>query len=193
MGKVITISREYGSGGRDIAEMIAKKLGIPCYDQQIIEKIAEESGYAQEFVNQRSESMPYSNWIGNALAMGSNAEVSEFLWSAQCKVLKKLASDGPCVIVGRCADKVLKDEFETISAFIHADYTIRCNRAVSSYGDDAETIKKKLAETDKRRKAYYELYTDASWGEAKNYDVCLDSGTLGLEKCVDAICLLYNE
>ncbi len=192
--KIITISREYGSGGRDIGRMVAEKLGLPCYDQELIEKIAEESGYTKEYINERSEAMPYSSWIGNVLSFGSAGgyDPSEILWSAQCKVLQELAEKGPCVIVGRCADQVLEDRADLLKIFVYAPIKDRCERAIESYGEAEENIEKRVSDMDKRRKAYYQMYTDAEWGVAVNYDICMNSSAFGLEKCADAIAELYK-
>ena len=192
--KIITISREYGSGGRDIGRMAAEKLGIPCYDQELIEKIAEESGYTKDYINERSEAMPYSSWIGNVLSIGNGGgyDPSEILWAAQCKVIRDLAENGPCVIVGRCADQVLDGSADLLKIFVYAPLEERCKRAVVSYGEAETNIEKRVLDMDKRRKAYYQMYTDAEWGVASNYDICMNSGAFGLEKCADAIAELYK-
>lgn len=192
--KIITISREYGSGGRDIGRAVAEKLGIPCYDQEVIERIAEESGYTKDYINERSEAMPYSSWIGNVLSIGSGGgyDPSEILWTAQCKVLRDLAEKGSCVIVGRCADQVLEDCAALLKIFVYAPIEDRCKRAVESYGEAQEGIEKRVRDMDKRRKAYYQMYTDAEWGVADNFDICINSSAFGLEKCADAIAELYK-
>ena len=169
--KIITVSRQFGSGGRTIGRMVAEKLGIPCYDQELIEKIAKESGLAEEYVEERGEHMPSSSWIANALAVRSVSGMinEDQLWSSQCKVIFDIADQGPCVIVGRCAAHI-----------------------INVYGEKNVSIEKRINDKDKRRKAYYQLYTDSEWGAATNYDITLNSASVGFEKCVDIITDLYN-
>ena len=141
--KIITISREFGSGGRTIGKLVAEKLGIPCYDQQIIEKIAEESGLAKEYIQERGEYMPSSSWIANALSVrtigGMRSE--DQLWSSQCKVIMDLANKGPCVIVGRCADHILRGEHELLTVFVHAPMEKRAERIVRLYGESGASLR----------------------------------------------------
>jgi len=192
--KIITISREFGSGGRTIGKLAAEKLGIPCYDHEIIEKIAEESGLAKEYIQERGEYMPSSSWIANALSARSIGGLAneDQLWSSQCKVILDLAQKGPCVIVGRCADHILRDDYELLTVFIHAPAEKRAERVVRVYGDSDVSIEKRIRDKDKRRKAYYQLYTDTEWGVANNYDICLDSASIGIEKCAEILVDLYK-
>ena len=192
--KIITISREFGSGGRTIGKLAAEKLGIPCYDQEIIAKIAEESGLAEEYIKERGEYMPSSSWIANALSARSIGGLAneDQLWSSQCKVIMDLAQKGPCVIVGRCADHILRDDHDLLTVFIHAPKEKRAERVVRIYGESDVSIEKRLKDKDKRRKAYYQLYTDTEWGVANNYDICLDSSSIGIEKCAELLVELFN-
>ena len=192
--KIITISREFGSGGRTIGKLAAEKLGIPCYDQEIIAKIAEESGLAEEYIKERGEYMPSSSWIANALSARSIGGLAneDQLWSSQCKVIMDLAQQGPCVIVGRCADHILRDDHDLLTVFIHAPKEKRAERVVRIYGESDVSIEKRLKDKDKRRKAYYQLYTDTEWGVANNYDICLDSSSIGIEKCAELLVELFN-
>ena len=193
--KIITVSRQFGSGGRTIGRLAAEKLGIPCYDQELIEKIAKESGLAEEYVEERGEHMPSSNWIANALAVRSVSGMinEDQLWATQCKVILDLAEQGPCVIVGRCADHILKDKYELLRVFVHAPLDKRAERIVRVYGEKEVSIEKRINDKDKRRKAYYQLYTDSEWGVAENYDICLNSAAIGIEECADLIVELYNK
>ena len=194
--KIITVSRQFGSGGRTIGRLAAEKLGIPCYDQELIEKIAKESGLAEEYVEERGEHMPSSNWIANALAVRSVSGMinEDQLWSTQCRVILDLAEQGPCVIVGRCADHILKDKHELLRVFIHAPIEKRAERIINVYGEKKEvSIEKRINDKDKRRKAYYQLYTDCEWGVAENYDVTFNSAAFGIERCADMIVELYNK
>ena len=192
--KIITISREFGSGGRTVGKLAAEMLGIPCYDQELIAKIAEESGLAEVYVQERGEYMPTSSWIANAFSIrGSGFVVGEDqIWSSQCKVIMELAAKGPCVFVGRCADHILKDEHDLLRVFIHAPMAKRAERIVREYGESDVAVEKRLIDKDKRRKAYYELYTDMEWGVANNYDISMDSSVIGTQKCAEIIVDLYK-
>ncbi len=187
--RVIAISREFGSGGRTIGKEVAAKLGIPCYDSEIIEKISAETGFAKEYVEQYGEYAISDNLYNNALAgrTYNGQSDADKLWLAQTEVITKLAEQGPCVIVGRCADYILRETADCLSVFIHASDEKRAERIVSVYGQREEAPAQRLRDKDKKRKAYYELYTGTAWGEADNYALCLDSGVLGIEKCVDII------
>jgi cytidylate kinase len=193
MNKVITISREFGSGGRTIGKMAAEKLGIPCYDQELIEKIAEESGLAKEFIEERGEYTLRGGWLANAFADRSlnGLSVQDYLWTVQRKLILELAEKGPCVIIGRCADYILEGKADCLKVFIHASMEERAKRIVEKYGESDEAPEKRLRDKDLRRSAYYRFYTDVEWGIAKNYDVALDSGKIGIERCVDIIASLY--
>ena len=193
--RIITISREFGSGGRTIGREVAAKLGIPCYDSELIEKIAEESGLAKEYVADKGEYAPHGHWLANAFASGRSSfdglSTQDYLWSVQRKVILDLAEKSPCVIVGRCADYILGETHDCLKVFIRADMEKRAERIVKVYGERAESPEKCLQDKDKRRKAYYRFYTDTDWGVAQNYHIALDSGVLGIDKCVELIASLY--
>ncbi len=191
--RAIAISREFFSGGRTIGKEVAAKLGIPCYDSEIIEKISAETGFAKEYVEQYGEYTMSDNLYNNALAGRTYDGQSDAdkLWLAQTEVITQLAEKGPCVIVGRCADYILRETADCLSVFIHASDEKRAERIVSVYGQREEAPAERLREKDKKRKAYYELYTGTAWGEADNYAVCLDSGVLGIEKCAEIIGNLF--
>ncbi len=195
MNRIITISRQFGSGGRTIGREVAEKLGIPCYDRELINQIAEESGFAKEYIEEHGESTENSGWLVGAFGLDytefAGQSNQDKIWFAQCRIIRELAEKGSCVIVGRCADYILKDEQDLLRVFIHSDFDIRAKRIVEQYGETDDAPEKRLKEKDKRRAAYYQVYTDQKWGNALNYDVCLDSGTLGLEKCADIIAKLY--
>ena len=193
MNRVITISREFGSGGRTIGKLSAERLGIPCYDQELIEKIEEKSGLAKEYIAERGEYTLRGGWLANAFADRSlnGLSVQDYLWTIQRKTILELAEQGPCVIVGRCADYILDGRADLLKVFIHASIEARAKRIVEKYGESAEAPEKRLRDKDIRRSSYYHFYTDVEWGIAKNYDVALDSGTLGIDRCVDIITSLY--
>lgn len=184
MVKIITISREFGSGGRTIGKEVASQLGIPCYDKELIEKIAEETGYAKEFIETEGEHAPNTSklsymFLGRGIDGLANAD---HIWMAQEKVIKELAEKGPCVIVGRCADYILKDRKDCMHVFIYADQEFKADRIVQKYGERTLNPEKRLAEKDKKRKLNYKYFTEREWGKRKNYQMCLDSGYLGIEK-----------
>ena len=189
--RVITISREFGSGGRTIGKLVAEKLGIPCYDAELIEKIAEQSGYSAEYIKQEVE-YGTGGWLSAVFADRSTGLTNQDkMFSIQSRIIQELANEGPCVIVGRCADFVLKDKADCLNVFIHASMEKRAERIVKEYGERAESPEKRLKEKDKRRAAYHRFYTDMKWGHAQNYHVCLDSGEFGIEKCAEIIAQLY--
>ena len=190
--RIITVSREFGSGGRTIAKEVAEKLRIPCYDQELIEKVAEESGFAKEYIAEHGEQT--GNWLTNAFAAAASYYGPigrDFVWMAQRKVILELAEKHPCVIVGRCADFILRDRADLLKVFIHADPAFRADRIVRVYGEREDSPEKRIRDKDKRRMAYYRYYTDIDWGVAKNYDICLDSGTIGIDRCADIIFSLF--
>lgn len=190
--RVITISREFGSGGRTVGKQTAKLLNIPCYDQEVIEKVAAESGFAKEYIKERGEYTPYGGWFAQALtgrsAQGTSPQ--DELWVIQRKVILELA-EKPCVIVGRCADYILRDEADLLKAFIYADMEKRADRIVRLYGETDEAPIKRLKDKDKRRAAYYNFYTDTQWGSVHSYHISLDSGALGIDKCAEILAGLY--
>lgn len=190
---IITISREFGSGGRSIGRLVAQKLGIPFYDKELVNQIALESGFAPKFVEEHGEHSPGNSLFSYAFApqgvpgVMNGLSTADFLWNIQCSVILQLAEKGPCVIVGRNADYILKDRKDTLNVFIHADMDFRADRIVRLYGESEKSPQNRLNEKDKRRKVNYQHYTGRNWGEAKNYDLCLKSSTLGIETCADII------
>lgn len=193
--KIITISRQFGSGGRTVGKETASKLGIPCYDQELIEKIAEESGFAKEYIAEKSENVSRSSWLAAAFSNTGMKSMStqDYLWDAQRKCILELAQKERCVIVGRCADYILRNQADCLTVFIHADMEKRAERIVKKYGETEHSPEKRLKDKDKKRSMYYHYYTDMEWGMAKNYHISMDSGTLGIKTCVDIITKLYGQ
>lgn len=186
---IVTISREFGSGGRTIARKVAAQLGVPFYDKELIAKIAEESGYNEEFVAEESEEAPTKSrfaytFVGRDI---QGMSISDYLWQAEVKVIHELAEKGPCVIVGRCADYLLRNRDDVLNVFIHADMKSKAERIVRLYGETEHSPEKRLAEKDRKRSLHYEYYTDQEWGKASNYHIALDSSKFGIDKCVDII------
>lgn len=195
MSKIITISRQFGSGGRTIGKEVAARLGIPCYDKEIIEQVAEGSGFSKEYIEKHGEYATHRTWLGRALDAanrGGGLSNQDLLWIEQRNVVIDIAKKGACVIVGRCADYILNDQADLLKVFIHADDKARAERIVKLYGETDVSPEKRLADKDKRRTAYYRYYTETEWGIAKNYHLALDSGKLGIEKCVDIITDIYK-
>ena len=194
MYPVITISREFGSGGHTMGEQVAKTLDIPFYDGEIVNKVALESGYAKELIEEQGETTSSANkWfdISAASAMYFQSPQDE-IFLAQRKVILEAAESGPCVIVGRCSDYILRNaEIPCLNVLIHSDLEHRITRVLQRYGDITNVdVKKRIHKKDKQRRTYYRYYTDQHWGVYSNYDLALDSGTLGEETCIHLICEL---
>ena len=196
--KIITISREFGSGGRTIGRMVAERLGIPFYDKELVDQIAVESGFAPKFVEEHGEHAPSRSLFSYAFApqgipgVMNGMSTADFLWNIQCSVILQLAEKGPCVIVGRNADYILKDRPECLHIYTFADVPYRAERIVRLYGESEKSPEARLAEKDKRRRVNYQHYTGRTWGQSQNYDISLDSGVLGIEQCVDILCRIVE-
>ena len=194
MNRVITIGREFGSGGRTIGKKVAEVLGIPCYDQEIIERLAEESGLSKEYIKTESEYASHSSWTAVAFSSVRSFGVpsnQDYLWAIQRKIILELAEKESCVIVGRCADAILEGKADLLKVFIHADFNFRAKRIVEKYGETEEPTEKRLREKDKRHALYYQFYTDREWGKIENYDIILDASRVPMRKCIDIIASLY--
>ena len=195
---VITISREFGSGGRTIGHQVAEALGIPFYDKELVEHIALESGFAPEYVEEHSEHSPGSSIFSYAFTshgipgVMNGMSTADFLWNVQCNVILQIAEKGPCVIVGRNADYVLKDRPDCLHAFICADKEARAERIVRLYGESEKSPQARLNEKDKRRKVNCQHYTGRTWGQSQNYDICLNSSVLGIDTCTDILVKLMR-
>ena len=191
--KILTISREFGSGGRTIGHLVAEALGIPFYDKELVEQIALESGFAPKYVEENGEHSPGRNLLSYAFSpqgipgVMNGLSTADFLWNIQCGVILQLAEKGPCVIVGRNADYILKDRPDCFHAFIHADMDFRADRIVRLYGESEKSPEPRLTEKDKRRRINYQHYTGRVWGTAQNYDISLNSSAIGIQECADII------
>ena len=193
---VITISREFGSGGRTIGRIVAEKLGFAFYDQDLILKVAKESGLAEQIVEKYDEYATHKNSLLYALALSAGAGAGGTLsfvsrvQQAQAKIITELANKGSCVIVGRGGDYILRGREDCLHAFIHADMQFRAERVVRLYGDNGQKPEQRLRDKDERRKLYYRSFTMREWGDMHNYHIALDSGALGMETCVDILVAL---
>lgn len=192
--KIITISRAFGSGGRTIGKAVANRLGIPYYDKELVDRVSEESGFHHDFIVEAGEYAPVTNsFLFNIAvsphpltAMGTMS-MADQLFIHQSNVIRRLAEEGPCVIIGRCADYILRDREDCLHVFIHADMEHRAERIVRLYGETKQTPQKRLTDKDNKRRVYYRHYTNRNWGEAQNYHLCLNSGMVGVDKCVDIV------
>lgn len=185
---IVTISRQYGSGGREIGKKLAECLGVPYYDKELIILAAEKSGYArslfEEADQKASNSMIFSLMRAGSMANSYDIPLSDKIYLIQSGVIQQVAQQGSCVIVGRCADYVLQDKAPCVNVFIHAPLKQRVARGIECYGlsaDDAQSI---ILKTDKRRETYYNYYTGRRFGDARNYTLSLDSLGIGVENAV---------
>lgn len=197
MDKVITIGRQYGSGGREIGEKLAKKYGIPFYDNELIARAAKESGFAEESFEHAEDKA--TNSLLYSLAMGINVygnqdfgfsglSLDDRIFLAQSNVIRKIAEEGPCVIVGRCADYVLKEREDVFNIFISASMDYRLQRAVKNYGVDEKKAAGIILKNDKRRGNYYSYHVGEKWTNLNNYDLVVRSDISGIDRTVECIC-----
>lgn len=187
---VITIGRENGSGGRQLGSELAAALGVKCYDSELINETAKASGFAKSFVETHEEHRPGSFLYSLVTGGGVVADEQPFpvqIFQAQSEVIRTIAARESCVIVGRCADYILRDRKDCLHVFICSDMASRARRIVERYGQTQKAPEKRLAEKDQKRKVYYKNYTGRVWGQAQNYDICLNSGALGVDTCADMI------
>lgn len=194
MKHIITISREFGSGGREIGKLLAEQLDIPFYDKELLEMASKESGICQELFESNDES--YTNSFLYSLVMGNypvspegriNPEMplNHKLFLAQFDTIKKIAENGPCVIVGRCADYILKENTDVLNFFVMGNLLEKKKRILERYDIEKNKVEDFIKKTDKRRAHYYNFYTDMRWGEAKNYDLCINSSKTGIQGAVE--------
>lgn len=183
--RIITISREFGSGGRFIGEEVAKKLGISYYDKDIIGQIAEQSGFSPEYIRENVELSPKKGLFAYAFSGRdiTGKSVEDMVYEAQRNVILKIAEKESCVIIGRNADFILKDREDVLNVFIHGDMPEKVQRIRKLYNVAEADAAKMITETDKRRRTNYNFYTDQKWGMAKNYTLSLNSSQLGYERC----------
>ena len=198
---IITIGRQCGSGGKLIGEMLAEKMGIKCYDKELLSMAAKHSGLCEELFEKHDE-RPTSSFlyslVMDSYSMGytasgySDMPINHKIFLAQFDTIKKLAQRESCVIVGRCADYALEDNPFAVSVWIKADLDVRIQRIKKLYDLSDNKAADMIQKTDKRRASYYNYYSSKKWGEAKSYDLCLDSGQLGIDGSIDLI-LKYIE
>ena len=187
--RIITISREFGSGGRFIGEEVAKKLGIAYYDKNIINEIAEKSGLSPEYIQENAELSPKKGLFAYAFAGRdmTGKSVEDMVYEAQRKVILDLAEKEPCVIIGRNADYILKDRDDVLNVFIHGDMPEKIHRIIHLHNVEEQEAVRMMADTDKRRMTNYNFYTEQKWGKASNYTLSLNSSQLGYDRCETVI------
>ena len=183
--RIITISREFGSGGRFIGEEVAKKLGIAYYDKNMISQIAEKSGLSPEYIQESAELSPKKGLLAYALAGRdiTGRSVEDMVYEAQRNVILDLAEKESCVIIGRNADYILQDRDDVLNVFIHGDMPEKIQRIMDLHNVEEKEAVKMMADIDKRRMTNYNFYTHQKWGKASNYTLCLNSSQLGYDRC----------
>ena len=188
---IITLSREYGSGGRYIGRLIANKLGIKLYDNEFITRIAEETGLSEEYIENNEQRRNILEGLNYGYYSGMNN--SDELFIKEAELIKEAASKESCVIIGRCADFILKDREDVLKVFVYSNIKDKIKRATEFYGFNKETAEKEIKRIDKLRANHYKYYTEKQWDNHANYDICINSDTFGVEKAADLICDSINE
>ena len=186
---IFTIGRQYGSGGRLIGKKLAEDLGIPFYDKELLTIAAKESGFCQEIFETHDEK-PTSSFLYSLVMGGYGSDsmpLNPKLFLAQFETIKKIAKQGPCVIIGRCADYALEEMDNVVNVFIHADMESRVKRVIEEYGDAPKKAQDIISKTDKKRANYYNYYSDKKWGASETYNISIDSGKIGIDNCVELI------
>lgn len=191
--RIITISREFGSGGRSVAKELARRLGWSYYDKELVKEVAEKTGFAPGYIEEHGEFASTASRLSYILSgqgtpgVMSGMSASDFLWCIQRNVILELAEKGNCVIVGRCADYILREREEAFHVFVHAPMKFRAERIVRLYGESEKKPEQRLQEKDKKRRINYKHYTGREWGVSQNYHMTLNSGLVGVERCPDII------
>ena len=195
--RIITVSREFGSGGRTIGKMLAERLNLKYYDKELVKRISLETGFDPKYIEEHGEYAQSRSIFSYMFGAQSHPEVmkgmtpADFLWCMQRDIILDIAEKEDCVIVGRCADYILRDRDDCLNVFIHAPKNKRAERIVKLYGESDVAPEKRLDDKDARRKVNYRHFTGREWGVAQNYHLALDSGMLGIEGCVDLIAAAF--
>lgn len=193
--RIITISREFGSGGRTIGKKLAEELNLKYYDKELVKQIAMETGFDPKYIEEHGEHAPGRSILSYIFGQGVSGHpaamngmtTADFLWCMQRKIILEIAEKEECVIVGRCADYILRERQDCLNAFIHAPKEQRAERIVKLYGESDVAPRKRLEDKDARRRVNYRHFTGGEWGAVQNYHIALDSGMLGIETCVKII------
>lgn len=202
MNTIITIGRQLGSGGHYIGRMLAESYGIKCYDKELISRVAKESGFCEDIIKTQEERPTNSflyNLVMDTYSFGYNTSsfvdmpISQKIFLAQFDTIKRIAAEGPCVIVGRCADYALADRDNVINLFIYANEEDKIKRFIEHGAKNDKEAKDLMIKKDKQRQSYYNYYTSKKWGRADSYDLCINSSVLGLEGTVNLIRQLVDD
>lgn len=192
--RIITVSRQFGSGGRTIAKKIASELGITYYDKEIVNRIAKETGFSEEYISEAGEyafsrrSFLFSLAVTNSYTHNpGELSIPDKIYIMQNNIINDLAEKEPCVIVGRCADYILREREDCLHTFFYADKDFRIQHVIENYGETEVPTEKRLKEKDDKRKVYYRHYTGREWGDVRNYHVSMNSGVIGLDACAEAV------
>ena len=193
---VITIGREFGSGGRETGEKLAEKLGIRCYGKELLKEISEASGLQEKYIESMDERSP-GVFPMSSIVTASTAQVdfnspSMKAYIAQFSTIQNIAERESCIIIGRCADYILSERENVLNIFIYADMDKRIERVMRVYGLNEKEAKKRIAKEDKQRAQYYEYYNDKKWGARNSYDICINTGKLGIDNTVDIVASIIN-
>lgn len=185
---VISIGRQHGSGGREIARLLAQELGIKCYDKEIVDEAAKHSDFSRDLINAYDEKRMSAFMLhAGGYGLNENFRLNMQVVSAQFDAIREIASKGDCIFVGRCADYILRDRRDLVSVFILGDMDERLKCLERRQGLDVAAARKKIKEVDKDRSSFYKYYSDQVWGDAQNYDLCINSSRLGVEGTVKVI------
>ena len=185
---IISIGRQHGSGGRENARLLARELGIKCYDKEIVDEAAKHSDFSRDLINAYDEKRMSAFMLhAGGYGLNENFRLNMQVVSAQFDAIREIASKGDCIFVGRCADYILRDRSDLVSVFILGDMDERLKCLERRQGLDVATARKKIKEVDKDRSSFYKYYSDQVWGDAQNYDLCINSSRLGVEGTVKVI------
>ena len=196
MNTIITIGRQFGSGGREIGEKVAEHFGIKCYDKELLARAAKESGFCQEMIESHDERPTNSflyNLVMDTYSFGYNASsfmdmpISHKVFLAQFDAIKKMADEAPCVIVGRCADYALSEYKNCLNLFIYGNEECKVKRIMDKYDVSEQKAREMMRKNDKQRQSYYNYYSSKKWGRADSYDLCLNSSKYGIEGSIQLI------
>ena len=198
MKNIITISREFGSGGRTVGRLVAKALGYKFYDGEIIDEVVKSSGLSRDIVEKYDEYATHKNSFLYTIAVNAGGDsynglsFANRVQIAQIGVIKQIAEQGKCVIIGRGADYILRDRDDCLNGFVRADMKFRANRVIKNYGETDVKIEDRLRDKDARRRVFYRSFAMREWGAMENYNLMLDSSVIGIEKCADIICQIVK-
>ncbi len=197
--RIITIERQYASGGLEIGHKVSELLGIPIYNREILKRASEKINIAQEYLESSEESASASLLMSLSMAMSTmgniyeNIPLPDKLFFAESEIIRELAESESCIIVGRCADYILRDRDDCIKVFIYADHDYRIQRTIENYGIPEKDAENTVKRNDKRRSGFYSFNAGKKWGAKENYDLCLNSSTLGIKSCADIIAGVFCE